>query len=76
MAPPSNTLVHRDIQDFDLHSRQFQIASDSEVQGTRKVRLALINLFGVFSSLLLELFGHEFDTTKISVTSLIQVQAF
>ena len=31
---PSNTLVHRDIKVFDLHSRQFQIARDSEVQSS------------------------------------------
>ena len=43
---------------------------------TRKVRLALINLFIAFSSLLLNLYGHEFDNTKILVASHIQVQAF
>ena len=29
-----NTLVHRDIQVFDLHLTQFQISRDSEVQGS------------------------------------------
>ena len=33
-GPLSDTLVHRDIQLFDLHLRQFQIARDSEVQGS------------------------------------------
>ena len=42
---------------------------------TRKVRLALINLPIVFSSLLLEIYDQEFDNTKILVTSHIQVQA-
>ena len=34
VAPSSNSLVHRDIQVFYLHSRQIQIARDSGVQGS------------------------------------------
>ena len=43
---------------------------------TRKVKLAFINLFVAFSSLLLEQCDQEFDNTKIFVTSLIQVKLF
>ena len=40
---------------------------------TRKVRQVSINLFITFSSDLLEIYCQEFDNTKISVSSFIQV---